>query len=123
MLQALQDLEASEALGRMIELAKAEVSEKVSELARGGAVAVAAGIFLLAALAMALQAGAWLWNDILGIESAIWVGFLLQTVLFLILAAIAGFAAYRAMQKGSPPAPQMAIEEAKVTVETLEGGS
>ena len=106
-----------------IELAKAEVSEKVSELARGGAVAVAAGIFLLAALAMALQAGAWLWNDILGIESAIWVGFLLQTVLFLILAAIAGFAAYRAMQKGSPPAPQMAIEEAKVTVETLEGGS
>lgn len=106
-----------------IELAKAEVTEKAGELVRGSVVGIAAGVFVLAALAMAMQAGAWLLNDILGIESAIWVGFALMMLLFLIMAGIAGLIAYRAVQKGAPPAPKMAIEEAKVTKETLEGGS
>ncbi len=106
-----------------IELAKAEVTEKAGELVRGSVVGIAAGVFVLAAVAMAMQAGAWLLNDILGIESAIWVGFALMMLLFMIMAGIAGLIAYRAVQKGAPPAPKMAIEEAKVTKETLEGGS
>ena len=44
-----------------------------------------------------------------------------EALLFLILAAVAGLLAYRAVQKGSPPKPAMAIEEAKVTKETLGG--
>lgn len=106
-----------------IELAKTEITEKVRELARGAAVGVAAGIFVLMALAMMMQAGAWLINDLLGIESAIWVGFSLMMLIFLILAAVAGLLAYRAVQKGAPPKPAMAIEEAKVTRETLGGDS
>jgi hypothetical protein len=106
-----------------IELAKAEITEKAGELVRGSVVGIAAGVFVLAAVAMAMQAGAWLLNDLLGIETAVWVGFALMMLLFLIMAAIAGLIAYRAVQKGAPPAPKMAIEEAKVTKETLEGGS
>lgn len=106
-----------------IELAKAEITEKATELIRGSVVGIAAGIFVVFALVMLLQAGAWLINDILGIESAIWVGFLLMGVLLLLAAAGAGLFAYRAMQKGAPPTPEMAIEEAKVTKETLGGDS
>jgi hypothetical protein len=35
--------------------------------------------------------------------------------LLVILAAIAGFVAYRFFKKGAPPTPDMAIEEAKLT--------
>jgi len=104
-----------------IELAKAEVTEKADSLLKGSVVGIVAGVFVLLALAMLMQFGAWLINDLLGIESAIWVGFGLMAVLLLLLAALAGFLAYRAMQKGAPPAPTMAIEEAKVTKETLGG--
>jgi H+/Cl- antiporter ClcA len=106
-----------------IELAKTEVTEKISELVRGSVVGIAAGIFVVFALVMLLQAGAWLINDLLGIESAIWVGFLIVAIVLLLAAAGAGLLAYRAMQKGAPPKPEMAIEEAKVTKETLGGES
>lgn len=105
-----------------IELAKAEVFGKVGELVRGSVVGIAAGVFVLLALAMLMHAGAWLINDILGIETAIWVGFLIEALLFLVIAAVAGLFAYRAVQKGAPPKPDMAIEEAKATRETLGGG-
>lgn len=106
-----------------IELAKAEITEKLGELGRGAAVGIAAGVFVIFAVVMLLQGGAWLINDLLGIETAIWVGFMLMALILLILAAIAGYAAYRSMQKGSPPVPEMAIEEAKATKETLGGES
>ena len=104
-----------------IELAKTEVSEKAGQLVRGSVVGIAAGVFVLAALAMLMHAGAWAINDLLGVESAVWAGFLIEGVFFLLVAAIAGLLAYRAMEKGAPPTPEMAIEEAKVTRETLGG--
>lgn len=104
-----------------IELAKTEVSEKAGQLIRGSVVGIAAGVFVLAAIAMLMHAGAWGINDLLGVESAVWAGFLIEGVLFLLVAAIAGLIAYRAMEKGAPPTPEMAIEEAKVTKETLGG--
>lgn len=102
-----------------VELAKTEVTEKVGELIRGSIVGIAAGVFVLAALAMLMHAGAWLINDLLGVSTAVWAGFAIMALLFLVLAAIAGLIAYRAVQKGAPPKPDMAIEEAKVTKETL----
>lgn len=104
-----------------IELAKTEVSEKAGQLVRGSVVGIAAGVFVLAALAMLMHAGAWAINDVLGVESAVWAGFLIEGVLFLLIAGVAGLIASRAMKKGAPPTPEMAIEEAKVTKETLGG--
>ena len=102
-----------------IELAKAEVTEKVTTLLKGSVVGIAAGVFVLAALAMLMHAVAWLTNDILGIEGSVWVGFAIEGALFLIIAAIAGLIAQRLVKRGSPPKPAMAIEEAKETKETL----
>ena len=104
-----------------IELAKTEVTEKATELIKGSVVGIAAGVFVLVALAMLMHAIAWAINDLLGIESAVWVGFLIEAGFWLLVAGLAGMLAYRAVRKGSPPKPAMAIEEAKQTKETLGG--
>jgi uncharacterized membrane protein YqjE len=104
-----------------IELAKAEVNEKVSKLIRGTVVGIAAGVFLLLFLAMLMHALAWLLNDLF-FEDNVWVGFLIEAGLWLLLAGLAGLLAYRAVQQGAPPTPDLAIEEAKRTKETLTGG-
>jgi hypothetical protein len=102
-----------------IELAKTEVTEKVTQLLKGSVVGVAAGVFVLCALFMLMFAFGWLINDILGVTTAIWAGFLIEAILFLIVAAIAGLVAKKLVEKGSAPAPTMAIAEIKVTKETL----
>lgn len=103
-----------------IELAKAEVAAKAGSLAKGGGIAAAAGVFLLFALVVFLQALAFFFNDLFGWEVSVWPGFLVVTGILVLLAAIAGFVAYKLFQKGSPPTPDMAIEEAKKIREQFE---
>lgn len=105
-----------------IELAKAEVSEKVQALLRGGAVGIAAGVFALMGLAMLMHAFAWLLNDLF-FDDTVWLGFLVEAIFWFVVAAGAGYFAYRSFQKGSPPTPDLAIEEAKRVRQTLEGGT
>jgi hypothetical protein len=103
-----------------IELAKAEVMDKVSKLARGAGVGIAAAVFLVFAFVMFLHALAWFIDDLLDVESAIWVGFAIVMGLLILLAALAGFVAFRWLRSGAPPTPDLAIEEAKRTREELE---
>jgi len=103
-----------------IELAKTEISEKVGSILRGSAVGVAAGVFAFLALILAMHGIAWLLNDLFFGDEA-WPGYFIEAALFLLIAAAAGYSAYRAVQKGSPPLPEQAIEEAKRTKEVLEG--
>jgi uncharacterized membrane protein YqjE len=103
-----------------IELAKAEVRDKVSKLARGAGVGIAAGVFLLFSFIVFLQALAWFINDLLDVETAIWAGFAIVTGILVLLAALAGFLALRWLKRGAPPTPDLAIEEAKRTREELE---
>ena len=49
---------------------------------------LAAGVFVLLALGMLMFAGAWLINDLLGVETAVWAGFLIMVGIFLIIAAL-----------------------------------
>ena len=100
-----------------IELAKAEVTSKVKTLGKGAAVGAAAGVFLVFALVMGLHTFAWLINEILDTDP--WVGFGIVTLLLVLLAAIAGLLAKKWLSSG-PPTPDLAIEEAKLTRETLE---
>jgi uncharacterized membrane protein YqjE len=104
-----------------IELAKTEVSEKVSKLVRGSVVGIAAGIFAFLGLILLMEAIAWLLNDIF--DTAAWVGFLIEAVVFFAVAAVAGMLAYRAMKAGAPPTPDLAIEEGKRIRQTLEAGT
>ena len=102
-----------------IELAKTEVTEKLGKLARGSAVGVAAGTFAFLALILIMEGIAWLLNEEV-FDGKVWPGFFVEAAVFLLIAAAAGFIAYRAVQAGAPPVPEQAIEEAKLTKEMLQ---
>jgi uncharacterized membrane protein YqjE len=104
-----------------IELAKAEVSDKVGKLAKGAAVAGAAGVFLIFAVTIFFHGLAWFLNDMFGWNDDAWIGFGMVTGLLVLLAILAGLIALRLFKKGAPPTPDMAIEEAKRTRADLEG--
>jgi uncharacterized membrane protein YqjE len=101
-----------------IELAKAEVSDKVSKLGKGAAAGAAAGIFLVFMLIYLMHGLAWLFVDLL--DEEVWVGYFIVTGLLLFLGGIAGLIAMRMFKRGAPPTPDLAIEEAKRTREALE---
>lgn len=107
-----------------VELAKAEVSEKVAKLARGAVVAVAAGIFVITALFLVLTGCAWLLYYVLPVPTfAYFWGFFAMAVILLVLGALAGLIAAKVVKKGAPPVPTMAIEEARLIRETMSAGS
>ena len=111
---------ASQLVREEIELAKAEVKDKVSKLTRGAAVGAAAGVFLIFGITMFFHGLAFFLNDIFNWESDIWPGYLMVTLALFLLAILAGLLALRLFKKGAPPTPDLAIEEAKRTRAELE---
>lgn len=101
-----------------IALAKAEVTEKVSGLLKGIAIGAAGGIFVLAGLIYFLHFLALLIADVLG--SNPWLGYLILSGVLFLFGGIAAFLAARFFKKGTPPTPQMAIEEAQLIKATLQ---
>ena len=121
--QAIQEISerASLLVREEIELAKAEMTEKVTKLLRGVVVGAVAGIFALGALIYFLNSAAWgifalVSDDI----NYVWVGFLVVALALIVLGALAGFMAMRFVKSGSPPTPAMAIEEAQLIKETVQ---
>jgi uncharacterized membrane protein YqjE len=103
-----------------IELAKAEVTEKVTRLIKGAVVGIAAGIFVVFALIYLLHGFAWLtWYELFPDQQYFW-GFFVVAAVLLLLGALAGYIAARAMKSGAPPTPAMAIDEAKRIKETVQ---
>ncbi len=103
-----------------IELAKAEVSDKVSKLAKGAAVGAAAGVFLIFGVTMMFHFLAWFVNDLFDWSNLVWPGYGIVTLLLFLLAGLAALIALRLFKKGAPPTPEMAIEEARRTRAELE---
>ncbi len=101
-----------------IELAKAEMLAKAKTLGRGAAVAAAAGVFLVFALVMLLHTMSWFWVDLFDFSQP-WMGFGITTVLLVALAAVAGLKAKQWLSTG-PPTPDAALQEARITRQTLE---
>lgn len=110
---------ASTLVREEIELAKAEISEKVSKILRGSAVGAAAGVFAFLAVIMIFHGVAWLLGEEV-FSGNIWAGYFVTAGIFLLIAALAGYLAFRALRAGTPPLPEQAIEEAKLTREMLE---
>jgi protein-S-isoprenylcysteine O-methyltransferase Ste14 len=96
-----------------IELAKAEVSQKVKRLGIGAGLITVAAVFLTFFLIFFLHMLALGFADWFSLKD--WVGYAMVCVLLLIFAVILALIARRSFKKGSPPVPQMAIEEAKKT--------
>ena len=106
-----------------VELAKAEVTEKVSSLARGAAAVAVGAVFGVFALVFFLITLAWI-LDAIFVDGAgdIWVGF---AIVFAVLAAAtvgAFLFAWRKLKVGAPK-PTMAIDEArKIRASVKPGG-
>jgi uncharacterized membrane protein YccC len=105
-----------------IELAKAEVSQKVSSLIRGVVIGLAAGIFAVIGLLFLLHGAAWVFFDFVFTTKVSYGYFIVAGVLF-VLGGLAGFIAARAFKKSTPPTPAMAIDEAKLIKETFTAPS
>ena len=103
-----------------IELAKAEVTDKVSKLAKGAGVGAAAGVFAIFGVTMLFHTLAWLLVDLFDWNNTLWAGFAIVTGFLFLLALIAGLVAARLFKRGAPPTPELAIEEAKRTRAELE---
>jgi len=108
-----------------IELAKAEMSEKATKLVKGAVVGIAAGVFFLTALVFVLFGCAWLLYYLLplGNDYTYFYGFFAMAVILVALGVIAGLIAAKAVKKGSPPVPNMAIEEARKIRESVAPGA
>ena len=104
-----------------IELAKAEVTAKLQTLARGLAVGVAAGIFVIAGLVLFLHGLSWLAYWLLPVPTYayFWGFFLIAGILF-VVGGIAGYLAARWLKSVQSPTPEMALEEAKLIRETVK---
>ncbi|MHB8242574.1 MAG: phage holin family protein [Solirubrobacteraceae bacterium] len=97
-----------------IELAKAEVGEKATKLIKGAVVGIAAGVFFLMALIFVLVGCAWLLYYYLpGNDFTYFWGFFAMAVILVVLGVLAGLIAAKAVKRGSPPVPTMAIDEAR----------
>src|SRR4051794_21398756 len=96
-----------------IELAKAEVAQKAKRLGIGAGLAAVAGAFLLFFLIFFLHMLAPGFSA--GFDLKPWVGYAIICTLLLVFAGVLGLIAMRLFKKGSPPMPQMAIDEAKKT--------
>ena len=104
-----------------IELAKAEMTTKITKLLKGAVVGIVAGVFAVFALVYLVHSLSWgifalVSDDI----NFVWLGYLIAGGLLLLIGGVAGFLASRFFKGGVPPTPQMAIEEGKLIRQTIE---
>jgi uncharacterized small protein (DUF1192 family) len=115
--------EVSEKLGVLvreeIELAKAEMSAKVSSYARGAAAIAIGAVLGVFALIYVFLTIAWGVNQA---TSSLWIGFAIVMVLLVALTLGAFFFAWRKLRVGAPT-PKLAIDEAKKITATVKAGS
>jgi len=115
---------AVELVHEEVELAKTEFAEKAAELARGAAIAAAAGVFVVMAVILALVGFAWLLYYYLpGPTYAFFWGFFAMAAILLVIAAGAGMLAAKIVKRGAPPVPTMAIDEAKKIRDSVSGAA
>jgi uncharacterized membrane protein YqjE len=105
-----------------IELAKTEVTEKVTGLFRASFLGITAFILFMVLLGMLFITLAVLVNDLFFSKDS-WVGYVIST--FLVAAATAGTAwwALLVFKKSSPPTPDMALEEARQIKDAFDNES
>jgi hypothetical protein len=105
-----------------VELAKAEVGQKVSSLLRGGAAVAVGAVFGVFALVFLLLTIAWVLDAILVSGAGdIWVGFAIVLALLAAATVVAFLFAWRKLKVGAPT-PKMAIDEAKKIRATVKSG-
>jgi Flp pilus assembly protein TadB len=114
---AKQVAEHASSLARLeLELAGVELKKKAGAFGAGVGLAVAAGLLALYALGFGfatIAAGLATFLDT-------WIALLLVTVGLLVIAVILGLLAKSRIKRATPPMPEQAIREAKLTTEALK---
>jgi hypothetical protein len=101
-----------------IELAKTEVTAKLTKLAKGAGFFAGAGFLALFGMIYLFHFLAKGIADWTGLKE--WVGYAIVTAGIFLIAAVLGLLGFRSMKKGTPPVPELAIEEAKKTQAVLK---
>jgi hypothetical protein len=99
-----------------LELAALEIKRKIIALGVGIGLGLGAAIFLLFALGFGLATIA----AALATTMSTWLALLIVAGGLLLLSMLLGILALGSIKKGSPPVPEQAITEAKLTTEALK---
>jgi len=109
--------EHASAIARLeIELAALELKKKVTSLAVGIGLGIGAALLVLFGLGFVFLTIA----AALATFLSTWLALLIVTLGLFALAALLGALALRKIKKGTPPVPEQAIREAKLTTEALK---
>jgi uncharacterized membrane protein YqjE len=99
-----------------LELAAMELRRKVVALGFGIGLALGAAVFLVFMLAFAFATVA----AALATTMSTWLALLITTGILFVLAASLGILGLAKIRKGTPPVPEQAIREARLTTEALK---
>jgi uncharacterized membrane protein YqjE len=102
-----------------LELAQLELKQKVSKLGAGAGLGAGAAILALFALGFGLAAVAAAFALVLDT----WLALLIVFGVLVLLAAVLGLLAVREFRRGGAPVPKQALEEARLTKETLKSNA
>jgi|SRR5215210_3346744 len=109
--------EHASALVRLeLELAKLEIGRKVAALGVGIGLGIGAALFGLYAVGFLFATIAAAFATFL----PTWLALLIVTLLLLVVTGVLAMLAFSRIKKGTPPVPEQAIEEAKLTSEALK---
>ena len=114
---AKQVAEHATTLARLeVELAGLELKQKAGALGAGAGLGIGAALAALYALGFLLATAA----VALAIVLETWLALLTVSVVLIGLAALLGLLARRQLRRATPPVPELAIREAKLTSEALK---
>ena len=114
---AKQFAERASTLVRLeLELAALELKRKVGYLAKGIVFGLVAAVLLVFGLGFSLATIA----AAIATATSTWLALLIVTGGLVLVACLLGALALRSFKKGTPPVPEQALREAKLTTEALK---
>jgi hypothetical protein len=99
-----------------LELVGLEIKRKMGALGLGIGLVVGAAIFFLFALGFGLATGA----AALALVLSTWLALLAVFAGLVLLALVLGLVGLRSIKAGTPPVPELALREARLTTEALK---
>ena len=115
---AKQVAERASSIARLeLELATLELKKKAASLGIGIGLAVAAAVLSLFAIGVGIATAI----IALAIVRDLWLASLIVFLALLLVVAVLGLLAVKRIQRGTPPVPEQAIEEARRTGAAIKG--
>ena len=99
-----------------LELAGLEIKRKIGALGLGIGLAVGAAVFAFYALGFGFAAGA----AGLALVVSLWAALLIVFGVLLLVGLVLGLVGIKSIKKSTPPVPEQAVTEAKLTTEALK---